>query len=156
MSIHQPSRLLPLHTLLTAGLATLLWTGCASSLPGADTAAQPLYQQLGGIENIKAFTGRTLTRVAADPQAGRTFKGIKMPPLIDSVSAYICRAADGPCAYEGQDMKKSHAELGITGSDFDLLVEILREEMNAAGVSNGAKNELLRRLAPTRRDMVVR
>ncbi|HIV71609.1 MAG TPA: group 1 truncated hemoglobin [Candidatus Aquabacterium excrementipullorum] len=147
---HSP-RLLSLHTLLAAALVTLLWTGC-STIYSTD---RPLYQQLGGPDNIKVFTGKALSRVAADPKAGRSFQGIKMPFLIESVSSYICKVADGPCVYEGQDMQKSHADLNLGGAEFDVLVQALREEMDATGVPNGAKNELLRRLAPSRRDIVT-
>jgi hemoglobin len=51
-------------------------------------------------------------------------------------------------------MKNSHADLGISGSEFDVMVEILRDEINRANASTSAKNELLRRLAPTRHDIV--
>jgi len=37
-----------------------------------------------------------------------------------------------------------------------MMVAILREEMVRAGVPQDARNELLRRLAPARRDIVVR
>ena len=152
MPFRPTPRLLPLRALLAASLATLLWTtGCTTTY----RADVPLYKQLGGPDNIRAFTGKALTRVAADPVAGRSFKGIKMLFLIDSVGNYICKVADGPCEYDGQDMKKSHADLNLGGSEFDVLVQTLREEMDAAGVSNGAKNELLRRLAPSRSEMVT-
>jgi hemoglobin len=152
MPLRPAPRLLPLRALLAASLATLLWTTGCSTTYQADV---PLYKQLGGPDNIRAFTGKALTRVAADPVAGRSFKGIKIPFLIDSVGNYICKVADGPCVYEGQDMHKSHADLNLGGSEFDVLVQTLREEMDAAGVPNGAKNELLRRLAPSRREMVT-
>lgn len=151
MPIRPAPRLLSLHTLLAAALATSLWTGCSTTY----RADVPLYQQLGGPDAIKAFTAKALNRVAADPQAGRSFQGIKMPFLTASVGNYICKVADGPCEYEGQDMQKSHADLNLGGSEFDVLVQTLREEMDAAGVPNGAKNELLRRLAPSRREMVT-
>lgn len=151
MLVRPAPRLLSLHTLLAAALVTLLWTGCTTPYRGD----APLYQQLGGAETIKSFTGKALTRVAADPVGGRSFKGVKMPFLIDSVSNYVCKVADGPCVYEGQDMRKSHADLNLGGGEFDMLVQALREEMDAAGVPNGAKNELLRRLAPSRRDIVT-
>jgi hemoglobin len=58
--------------------------------------------------------------------------------------------------YEGETMARSHADLGLQGSEFDVMVSVLREELDRAGVSDAAKNELLRRLAPSRRDMVQR
>jgi len=140
---------------LVVGLA-ISWTlaslmACASSLKNSQ---MPLYQQLGGVAGITRITDRTLERVSTDPRTQRSFNGIKMATLKQSVAAYVCKVADGPCKYEGETMKKSHAELGITGSEFDLMVEILRDEINQTPASEGAKNELLRRLAPTRHDIV--
>jgi hemoglobin len=144
---------LALASLLTLTLASLE-SGCASGPLGMASSA-PLYQQLGGVDNITRFSDRTMDRVAQDPRTRRTFEGVKMPYLKASVSAYICKVADGPCVYEGQDMKKSHADLKLGGSEFELMVTVLREELDAAGVPTAAKNELLRRLAPSKRDIVT-
>lgn len=116
--------------------------------------AQPLYLQLGGVQALEGITDRTLDRVATDPETRRSFDGVKMSTLKKSVAAYVCKAADGPCVYEGETMRKSHAQLAITGAEFDRMVTVLRDEMNEASVPTAAKNELLRRLAPTRRDIV--
>lgn len=130
---------------------SVMATGC-TSLPMADS--RPLYQQLGGTEALTRITDRTMDRVSTDPRTRRTFDGVKMTPLKASVANYVCKVADGPCTYEGETMARSHADLGITGAEFDLMVTMLRDELNAAGVSEGAKNELLKRLAPSRRDIV--
>ncbi|MBI2733708.1 MAG: group 1 truncated hemoglobin [Aquabacterium sp.] len=114
----------------------------------------PLYQQLGGVAKIEAVTDRTLDRVSSDPRTKRSFDGIKMPFLKKSVAAYVCKVADGPCTYEGETMANSHAKSNISGAEFDIMVSVMREELDRAGVPEGAKNELLRRLAPTRRDIV--
>lgn len=147
-------RLLRRPSLVLASLALLVITsleaGCASTSP------QPLYLQLGGVDGITRVMDRTLDRVSTDARSSRTFKDVKMSTLKTSVAAYVCKVADGPCVYDGQDMKKSHADLDLKGSEFDVMVTVLREELDAAGVSNAAKNELLRRLAPSRRDMVAR
>lgn len=113
-----------------------------------------LYHQLGGQSGVTTVTNRTLDRVASDPRSKRSFQGIKMPYLKNSVAAYLCKVADGPCEYEGETMANSHAKANITASEFDLMVTILREELDRAGVSDSAKNELLRRLGPSRRDIV--
>jgi len=141
---------------LVVGLA-ISWTlaslmACASSLKAS--ASSPLYAQLGGVTGITHITDRTLDRVAADPRTKRSFANVKMKALKESVATYVCKVADGPCVYEGETMRNSHADLGITGAEFDLMVEILRDEINRANAPSGAKNELLKRLAPTRRDIV--
>lgn len=141
---------------LAVGLA-ISWTlaslmACASSTKTG--SATPLYQQLGGVAGITQITDRTLDRVSTDPRTQRTFANIKMKALKESVATYVCKVADGPCVYEGETMRNSHADLGITGAEFDLMVEIMREEINHAKAPTGAKNELLKRLGPTRRDIV--
>lgn len=136
-----------------AGVVSLtLLSGCATP---ADRA-KPLYQQLGGEPGIQTVVGQMLERVAVDPRTRRTFEGVRLSFLKDSVSDYVCHIADGPCVYEGETMKNSHADLGLGGSEFDVMVQVLREELDRAGVSTAAKNELLRRLAPQRRDIVTR
>lgn len=134
---------------LSWSLAALL--ACTSTTPGS-----PLYLQLGGERGIEAITDRTLDRVSTDPRSQRSFEGIKMPYLKKNVAAYVCKVADGPCVYEGETMANSHAQSNIAGSEFDLMVTVMREELDRAQVPTAAKNELLRRLASTRRDIVTR
>lgn len=136
--------------MISWALAALL----ACSTPPA-SGSYSLYQQLGGQSGIELVVSRTLDRVSSDPRSKRSFQGIKMPYLKKSVAAYLCKVADGPCEYEGETMARSHAKSNITASEFDLMVTVIREELDRAGVSDGAKNELLRRLAPTRRDIVT-
>jgi hemoglobin len=128
-------------------MATLM--ACTSTGP-----KQALYEQLGGPQAIETVTDRTLDRVSTDPRTKRSFDGIKMPYLKKSVAAYVCKVADGPCVYEGVSMADSHAKANISGAEFDIMVSVMREELDRAGTSEAAKNELLRRLAPTRRDIV--
>jgi hemoglobin len=130
-----------------AVLASTL-VACASQTPA------PLYQRLGGETGIEAVVQRTLMRVSTDPRGAHHFKGIKMPFLINSVAKHICLVADGPCVYEGDTMLKSHASLHVRDSEFEFMVTVLREELDAAGVSTADKNELLRRLAPMKHEVV--
>lgn len=133
----------------TTVLATsALLAACAHQPP------EPLYRQLGGVAVIQSVAFKTLDRVAHDPRTKRTFDGVRLSYLQQSVSNYLCKVADGPCVYDGETMRNAHADLNIGGSEFDVMVQTLREELDAAGVSPAAKNELLRRLAPTRRDIV--
>ncbi|MDI1351126.1 group 1 truncated hemoglobin [Aquabacterium sp.] len=139
-------------TALLPILVGLLITACAHT----GQAHPELYKQLGGTTTIDTFTHKAVARAAADPRTRRTFEGVRLSYLQQSISAHLCKVADGPCIYEGETMRNAHGDLAITGAEFDVLVQMLREEMDAANVSTAAKNELLRRLAPMRRDIVVR
>lgn len=133
-------------------LALLVLAGCAQS----HSPRPPLHAALGGTPVIERVTARMVERMATDPRTRRSMDGIKVAPLAQSLAQQICALSDGPCKYEGETMARVHQGLEIAGSEFDATVQILREELDAAGVSTAAKNELLRRLAPMRRDIVVR
>lgn len=123
---------------------------CSSTPP-----PPPLFQQLGGVEGIQVVSSAVLQRMSTDPRTKRTFDGINLRTLSASLAAHLCKVADGPCVYEGETMRNAHADLGLRGSEFETTVQMLRDELDRAGVPQGAKNELLRRLAPSRRDIVT-
>lgn len=130
--------------------STLILGAC-----GAVTPATPLYQGLGGVQGIESISRNMVQRMSTDPRTKRTFDGINLRTLSASLAAHLCQVADGPCVYEGETMRNAHADLNLAGSEFEVVVQILRDELDQAGVSSSAKNELLRRLAPSRRDIVT-
>ena len=79
---------------------------------------------------------------------------MKLATLKESLAQHLCAVADGGCHYEGETMKNAHSDLKIVPSEFDALVTMLREELDRAGVATAAKNQLLQRLAPMKRDVV--
>lgn len=135
-------------------LAALAVTLAACAHPPAP-GTEPLYARLGGVAGIESVSQAMLERMSTDPRTRRTFDGVNLRTLSASLATHLCMVADGPCVYEGETMRNAHADLGLGGSEFERTVQILREELDRAGVSQGAKNELLRRLAPSRRDIVT-
>jgi len=128
----------------------LLLAACAA--PGGTT----LYERLGGRPVVKVFVDRTLDRTSTDSRTKRSFEGIRIAAIKESLAEQICVVSDGSdCKYEGETMHNAHAQSNIQPREFDAMVEILREELDRAGVAPGAKNELLKRLAPMKRDIVA-
>ncbi|MGS0753697.1 group I truncated hemoglobin [Roseateles sp. GG27B] len=115
----------------------------------------PLFERLGGNAGVSKVVGLSLNRAAQDPRTQRSFDGIKIEAVQKSLTQQICSLAGGGCVYEGETMARSHQDLKITASEFDTLVEMLRQELDRAGIAAGAKNELLRLLAPMKRDIVA-
>ncbi len=126
---------------------------CTPSLPTGDPAPS-LYSQLGGEPVIARVVDRTIDAAASDPRTRRSFDGIKLAAVKQSLAQQICALAEGPCRYEGETMARAHRDARITASEFDALVGMLREQLDAAGVDDAAKNRLLRLLAPMKRDIV--
>jgi hemoglobin len=127
---------------------------CTSPLPtGSPTPS--LYSQLGGEPVIARVVDHTIDAAARDPRTRRSFEGIKLAALKASLVQQICALAEGPCRYEGETMARAHRDARITASEFDAMVGMLREQLDAAGVDEAAKNRLLRLLAPMKRDIVA-
>lgn len=112
-----------------------------------------LYERLGGFENIHTMVSETIDQASTDPRTSRSFKDVKLKQLKTSVSNQICLLSGGNCVYEGDTMKKSHADAKITEAEFELFVSFFRDALNRH-VNEREKNELLKLLAPMKRDIV--
>jgi len=140
-----------------AGL--LLAVSSASVLGQGAMKEKSLYDRLGGKKAITAvvdeFVGRCaadkrinafFAKTAGDPARLKKFKG----NLVDQ----ICEASGGPCKYKGKDMKTAHMGMGISGADFDALVEDLAGALDKFKVGQHEKDQLLGALAPMKTDIV--
>jgi hemoglobin len=132
-----------------AVLITLLLLG------GAATASQaPLYDRLGGAPGVAAIADTLIDRVSTDPKLGRSFKDSKLERIKKLLAEQICDLSGGPCRYSGDSMKEVHAGHHISEAEFFGMVADLRAVLKERHVSQGAANELLRLLAPIKRDVV--
>jgi hemoglobin len=140
-----PARLLPT-------LAALLLAGACVSPPAAPPT---LYERLGGERVVRQIADETIQRSSTDPRTTRSFKDVKVQRVKDKLYEQICELTGGPCKYSGDGMKEVHKGLKNTEAEFYLLVQFLREAVDGAGVGEREKNELLRLLAPMKRDIVT-
>jgi hemoglobin len=124
-------------------------------LAGAAFASQVrLYDRLGGAAGVTAIADTLIDRVSADPVLGRSFKDSKLDRIKMLLAEQICDLSGGPCRYSGDSMKEVHAGHHISEAEFFGLVAGLRAVLKERHVSQGAANELLRLLAPMKRDVV--
>jgi hemoglobin len=124
-------------------------------LVGAAVGAQPrLYDRLGGSAGVAAIAATLIDRVSSDPKLGRSFKDSNLDRIKRLLAEQICDLAGGPCHYSGDSMKEVHAGHHISEAEFYGMVADLRVVLKERHVSQGAINELLRLLAPMKRDVV--
>jgi hemoglobin len=119
----------------------------------ADTPST-LYDRLGGQTGVRAIANALIDRVSADPHLGRSFKDTKLPRIKGLLAEQICDLSGGPCRYSGDPMKEVHAGQHISEAEFYGMVDTLRDILKQRQVGIGATNELLRLLAPMKRDIV--
>lgn len=137
--------------LLSLGLL-LMVSACKTT----STHKTSLYQRIGGQEMLYTISSQTLDKVAQDPATKRSFDGVKMATLKQSLTDFLCVKTGGDCVYEGETMKNSHAELNITTAEFERMVQALRDTLDANQIATREKNELLKVLAPMKRDVVTK
>lgn len=128
---------------------------CAAAVDVGTGAASPtLYEALGGEKIVSRIAEELIDNTTADPRTKRSFDKVNLTKLKKKLVEHLCAIADGPCKYTGDTMAQSHKGLNITEAEFYLMVQKLRDTLDGLGVSESAKNELLKRLAPMKRDIV--
>ena len=130
------------------------WLGVAAVR--ADEPPASLYQRLGGEAVVTRVVAQTIETMAADPQVNQSFEGVNLQKLEVKIVQQVCELADGGCRYAGDDMKRAHEGMNIGQGEFYAMVAALRASLDANGVGEREKNELLRLLAPMKRDVVSR
>lgn len=126
----------------------------SSVLKSSDSQQQSLFTRIGGLPVLTQITDEFIDKVATAPSTKRSFDGIKLKTLKESVVAQLCKLTGGPCVYEGETMLNSHKDAKITEAEFDAFVSMFRDTLNKY-VSTREKNELLKILAPMKRDIVA-
>ncbi len=133
------------------GASLLAWVALSSAaLPADDT----LYQQLGGQPGLVKLMDDFMQRLLADARMNPFFKDVDQAHVKAQLVDQFCEVSGGPCRLNGPDMKRVHGGVDITRADFNALVEVLQQAMDAQGIAFAAQNRLLAKLAPTHRDIV--
>lgn len=145
---HSHSR--ALGRLLTAAA---MMAGLASAQAGSTEPA--VLQAFGGTTGLAQLSDDFVNRLNADPRTAPFFKDVNLRNTKKQLADQFCAVLEGPCVYEGEPMKSSHAGLKIARKDFNALVELLQQAMEARGVPFAAQNQLLAKLAPMHRDVIT-
>ena len=116
-----------------------------------------LYERLGGYDAIAAVADDLLPRLENDAQIGRFWAnrgddGIAREKqlLVD----YLSASAGGPLLYTGRDMLSSHKGMGITESDWQILIDHLKASLAELQVPQQEQNDVLAFIDSTRADIV--
>jgi hemoglobin len=152
MNFHRPHCLLLAATLAlaTATAAHAQATSSVTPLPN-----DALYQQFGGQPGLTKLMDEFVERLVVDPRTERFFKNANKPHLKAQLTDQLCEVSGGPCKLKGPAMADVHGNMGINKGDFNALVEVLQQTMNAQGIPFAAQNRMLAQLAPMHRDIIT-
>ncbi|MBK9495019.1 MAG: Group 1 truncated hemoglobin GlbN [Alphaproteobacteria bacterium ADurb.BinA280] len=152
---------MPRYLLPTLLLALTMGTGSnalqAQMNPApAHPELRAVFDDFGGREGIAALMEDTMTRLLADPRTRPFFEFADHIEVERHLTDQVCVILGGDCVYDGRTMLESHESLDIRTADFNALVEILQDAMQARGIAFSSQNALLAKLAPLHREIVTR
>jgi hemoglobin len=124
------------------------------ALTSAALAQSSLYERLGGGAGVSSIASDLVDRASTDPRTAAQFRDSNLARVKTKLAELLCELSGGPCHYSGDSMKETHAGHHISQAEFYELVENLRSVLRAHQVSMGATNQLLKLLAPMKRDIV--
>ncbi len=141
--------------LLCFATCLCLSVGWAQPVPAQVSKDDSLYLALGQKTGITQLSDEFVTRLVADKRLAPFFEKTNLPNFKLQLADQFCAVSGGPCVYKGADMKSAHANFDIAKADFNALVEVLQQAMDAKGISFRAQNRLLALLAPMHREVIT-
>ena len=95
-------------------------------------------------------------RLLADPRTHTFFADAELPKLKEALVVQFCEVSGGPCRRDpkAKSMRQVHYAQDVTKADFNAVVEVLQQAMDAQGIGFSAQNRLLAQLAPMHREII--
>jgi hemoglobin len=97
-------------------------------------ATVSMYDAVGGADTLRLAVDRFYSAVLADPQLAPYFEGKDVPAIKRHQVLLLTTVLGGPEQYDGRDLGRAHAGLGITGADYDRTVGHLVDVLTGLGV----------------------
>lgn len=151
-----PARCISFRLIAIASFAMATALAVPAPAMAADGPLTPVFAQFGGKEGLARLMDDFMDNLLADPRTKAFFADRDEDRIKLLLTEQFCALLDGPCTYNGRDMKTTHAELVIREEHFNALVEDLQLAMDKNGIPFPAQNKLLARLAPMYRVIITR
>jgi len=122
-----------------------------------------LYDRIGGEATILAVVDDLVTRAIADPSVNFTRQGTTRPwqPTPENIAQlkkrlvqFLGTATGGPHRYEGEDLRTAHRGMRITPPQFRAFAKDLAASLDAVGVKEKERKELLEMIESARGSLV--
>ena len=122
----------------------------------APFVGERMFEAFGGEAGVDRLVERFVALNVADPRIGDIFKGQDLVRVRRTLKEQFRYLLGGGGGYSGRDMASAHKDLGIQMKDMNALVGNLQRAMAAEHIAFSAQNRFLAKLAPMKRDVVVR
>lgn len=123
---------------------------------------QSLHDRIGGRDAILAISTDLLKRLSRDRKLNKNKKikaarkKVNQKELAEKLADFVCMAAGGPCEYKGRPMKDSHADLGITEKEWDIMAKHFVAVLKKFKVPAREQQELIELVGTAKADIVTK
>ena len=127
------------------------------SQPAGGHPQRTLYERLGGYNGISPVVDNFEDRLFVDPKVGKYFVGMGTDTrelFKQKTTNLVCNVTGGPCKVISRSAKTTHAGLGITDAEFDIVVGHLSEALDKYKVPVAEHKELMTIIETLRKDIV--
>ena len=127
-----------------------------------EASAASLYDRLGGIYSIATvvedFIDRIMVddRLNANPRVDEAHHRVLPPGFKYLVTEQLGEASGGPQRYTGRSMEDSHAQLLITGDEWEAFIDDLNQTLDKFDLPEQERSEVVAIVESTREDIVVK
>jgi len=128
-------------------------------MPSAERPS--LYERLGGVYSVATvvddFIDRVMNdpRLNANPRVNEAHHRVPPPGFKYLVTEMVCWASGGPQKYTGRSMAESHADMKITGKEWEAFMDDFQQTLDKFAVPAEEQAELKTIVDSTRSDIVV-
>jgi len=119
-----------------------------------EAPSSSLHERLGGADALTAVVAAFYDRVLGDPALAPYFAETDRAWLETRQVQFLTEALGGPTGYRGRSMRKAHAELGVTGEDFDRVAAHLVATLESLEVAPALIGEVVAVVGPLKSEIV--
>ena len=121
-----------------------------------EARANSLYEKIGGGAAVDAAVELFYKKVLADDRVKHFFDDVSMDKQRRKQKEFLSAALGGPLPWTGKDMRKAHADMGLTDAHFNAIAENLQATLEELRVSKDLIDQVMAIVASTRDDVLNR
>ncbi len=105
----------------------------------------PLFERLGGRDTIQAVVEKTLANHFVNPVIKTRYEHAAMSreQMIDHAVEFFCTGLSGVNTYPGRPLVEAHAGMNVTDEEFCAVLDDIVDALDAQGVRDPERSEVL-------------
>ncbi|MEM0908182.1 MAG: group 1 truncated hemoglobin [Pseudomonadota bacterium] len=114
-----------------------------------------MFSKYGGFAAVRGLVMDFYDRVLDSEIVGHHFDNVDMRRLVDHQTRFIAGLMGGPAELDEGRLARAHRHLGISGEEFEEIVDLLSQTLSAGGVAESDCDSVIETVERFRHDIVT-